>query len=233
MKILVADDDPITLESVQTCLKMEGFDVVLARDGDEALRLWRTHQPDLLCLDIMMPHASGYEVCRQVRLADPGVPILFLSAKNEEIDVVVGFQLGADDFIRKPFGKHEFLARLRVAIRRSRPATAPRPRLIMHDLVVYPLELRAERAGAEIELSPREIAILELLHEHAGEVVDRNVLLDRCWGMEYFPESRTLDQHISKLRKRIELDPLNPQIIETVRSVGYRYRPRSEKSPSS
>ncbi len=224
MKILVADDDPITLDSLEACLKSEGFDVVLARDGHQALQLWKKHQPGLLCLDIMMPQVSGYEVCQAVRLADPNVPILFLSAKNEEIDVVVGFQLGADDFIRKPFGKHEFLARLRVALRRSQPATLPRRSFTMHDLVVYPLELRAEREGAEIELSPREIGILELLHTYSGQVVDRNLLLDRCWGIDYFPESRTLDQHIAKLRKRIEVDPLNPKIIETVRSVGYRFR---------
>ena len=224
MKILVADDDPITRESLDACLKLEGFDVILARDGAEALELWRKHRPELLCLDIMMPHTSGYEVCREVRASQPDVPILFLSAKSEEIDVVVGFQLGADDFIRKPFGKHEFLARLRVAIKRSRPATNARRSFTMRDLVVYPLELRAERRGVEIELSPREIAILELLYQRAGEVVDRNALLDHGWGLNYFPESRTLDQHISKLRKRIEVDPLDPQIIETVRAAGYRFR---------
>ncbi len=228
MRILVADDDPITLESLETSLKLEGFDVVLARDGAQALQMWKKHRPDLLCLDIMMPHTSGYDVCKAVRLTDPNVPILFLSAKNEEIDVVLGFQLGADDFIRKPFGKHEFLARLRVALRRSQPATLSRRSFTMHDLVVYPLELRAERNGVEMELSPREIAILELLHKHAGQVVDRNSLLDQCWGIDYFPESRTLDQHIAKLRKRIELDPLDPQIIETIRSVGYRHRPRQK-----
>lgn len=225
MKILVADDDPITRESLGACLKSEGFDVVLAQNGAEALAAWKRDRPDLLCLDIMMPHISGYDVCREVRATHPDIPILFLSAKSEEIDVVVGFQLGADDFIRKPFGKHEFLARLRVAIRRSKPVAAARRSFAMHDLVVYPLELRAERAGEEIELSPREIAILELLHRRTGEVVDRNSLLDHGWGLNYFPESRTLDQHISKLRKRIELDPLNPQIIETVRAAGYRYRP--------
>ncbi len=225
MKILVADDDPITRESLDACLKSEGFDVVLAQNGAEALWMWEKHRPELLCLDIMMPQTSGYEVCREVRRTHPDVPILFLSAKSEEIDVVVGFQLGADDFIRKPFGKHEFLARLRVAIKRSKPAVSARRSFTMRDLVVYPLELRAERQGAEIELSPREIAILELLHRRAGEVVDRNALLDHAWGLHYFPESRTLDQHISKLRKRIELDPLNPQIIETVRAAGYRYRP--------
>jgi DNA-binding response OmpR family regulator len=112
-----------------------------------------------------------------------------------------------------------------VAIRRSKPAATGRRSFAMRDLAIFPLELRAERAGREIELSPREIAILELLHRRAGEVVDRNALLDHAWGIHYFPESRTLDQHISKLRKRIEIDPLNPQIIETVRAAGYRYRP--------
>ena len=225
MKILVADDDPITLESLAACLAPEGFEVLAAPDGRRALELWKKHRPDLLCLDIMMPHVSGYEVCRAVRATDPRVPLLFLSAKSEEIDVVLGLQLGADDFMRKPFGKHEFLARIKAALRRVQKSDAPRRSFTMGDLVVYPLELRAERGREEIELSPRETEILKLLHERAGEVVDRDALLDRCWGIDYFPESRTLDQHIAKLRKRIERDPANPELIETVRGAGYRYRP--------
>ena len=224
MKILIADDDPITLDSLQACLNAEGFEVFPARDGRQALELWHKHRPDVLCLDIMMPHVGGYDVCREVRATDPAVPLLFVSAKNEEIDVVLGLQLGADDFIRKPFGKHEFIARIRVALRRSQMRDAPRRSFTMGDLLVYPLELRATRAGLEIELSPREISILELLHERAGQAVDRDALLNRCWGIDYFPESRTLDQHIAKLRKRIEHDPANPELIETVRGVGYRYR---------
>ncbi len=226
MKILFADDDPVTLDSLDACAAPEGFTSLLARDGRQALDLWQQHRPDLLCLDIMMPHFDGYEVCRQVRAADPAVPVLFLSAKNEEIDVVVGLQLGADDFIRKPFGKHELLARIRTALRRVQSRTNAGRHFTMRDLVVYPRELRAERAGISIDLSPREAGILELLHERAGEVVDRDALLNRCWGLDYFPESRTLDQHIAKLRKRIEADPANPQIIETVRGVGYRFRAR-------
>jgi DNA-binding response OmpR family regulator len=224
MKILIADDDPITLDSLQACLKEEGFEVLPARDGRQAVELWERHRPDVLCLDIMMPHISGYEVCRRVRATDPAVPVLFVSAKQEEIDVVIGLQLGADDFIRKPFGKHEFIARIRVALRRSRKPGAPGRSFTMRDLVIYPLELRATRAGAEIDLSPREASILELLHEHAGQVVNRDALLNHCWGIDYFPESRTLDQHISKLRKRIEIDPAHPELIETIRGVGYRYR---------
>ena len=226
MKILIADDDPITLDALNACLQSEGYQVFLAADGLQALELWKRHQPDLLCLDIMMPHLSGYEVCRAVRAEDSRVPLLFLSAKSEEIDVVVGLQLGADDFMRKPFGKHELLARVRGALRRSQKSDAAPSHFSMHDVTVYPKELRAERAGIEIALSPREVSILKLLHERAGEVVDRNTLLDSCWGIDFFPESRTLDQHIAKLRKRIEIDPVNPELIETVRGIGYRYRPK-------
>src|SRR5204862_5420496 len=146
----------------------EGFTAFLARDGREALELWQKHRPDLLCLDIMMPHVDGYEVCRKVRAADPHAPVLFLSAKSEEIDVVVGLQLGADDFIRKPFGKHEFLARIRSVLRRMQSRSEPPRSFQLADLRVYPLELRARRGHAEIDLSPRECAILGLLHERAG-----------------------------------------------------------------
>ena len=223
MKLLLADDDPITLDSLRACVEPEGFVTLLARDGQEAFSLWERHPPDLLCLDIMMPRLDGYEVCRRVRAADAGVPVLFLSAKNEEIDVVVGLQLGADDFIRKPFGKHELLARIAAALRRTRARTEPSLCFAMRDLLVWPGELRAERDGISIDLSPRETAILALLHERAGQVLDRDTILNRCWGLDYFPESRTLDQHIAKLRKRVETRADHP-IIETVRGVGYRFR---------
>ena len=225
MTILLADDDPITLDALRACVEPEGFRALLARHGGEAIALWEKHRPDLLCLDIMMPQVDGYEVCRRVRAADAQIPVLFLSAKSEEIDVVVGLQLGADDFIRKPFGKHELLARIRAALRRVQARTNGARSFRLRDLVVYPLELRAERGGASIDLSPREAGILEVLHEKSGQVVDRDTLLNRCWGLDYFPESRTLDQHIAKLRKRVEVDPANPTIIETVRGVGYRHRP--------
>jgi DNA-binding response OmpR family regulator len=227
MKLLLADDDPITLDALHACAAPEGFTTLLARDGREALALWEKHRPDLCCLDIMMPHIDGYEVLRRIRAADACVPVLFLSAKSEEIDVVVGLQLGADDFIRKPFGKHELLARLRAVLRRAQGRGPAARSIALRDLTVWPLELRAERAGVSIDLSPREAAILNLLHERAGEVVDRDALLNRCWGAEYYPESRTLDQHIAKLRKRVEADPANPTLIETVRGVGYRYRPQA------
>lgn len=229
MKILIAEDDPVTLDSVDACLNGEGFSTLLAKTGKEAIRLWKQEKPDLVCLDIMMPETDGYEVCRHIRNSDKTLPILFLSAKNEEIDVVIGLELGADDFIRKPFGKHELLARIRTALRRrdtSAKASARSNFRIGEELTVYPSQLRATRESSkeEIDLSPREVSILNYLHQHAGDAVHRDQLLDHCWGIDYFPESRTLDQHIAKLRKRIELDPANPRLIETVRGVGYRVR---------
>jgi DNA-binding response OmpR family regulator len=223
MTILLADDDPITLDSLAACLRPEGFQVLLAKDGSEALALWQKHKPDLLCLDIMMPGVDGYEVCRRVREKDGRVPVLFLSAKSEEIDVVVGLRLGADDFVRKPFGKHELIARIHSALRRVSTAKTPAACFEMGVLRVFPDELRAQRGEeASVDLTPREVALLKLLHERRGQALSRDVFLDACWGLDYMPESRTLDQHIAKLRKKIEQEP--EEFIETVRSVGYRWR---------
>ena len=222
MTILLADDDPVTLETLAACLQPEGFHTLLARHGTEALTLWKKHRPDLLCLDIMMPGMDGYEVCRQIRAEDARVPILFISAKGEEIDVVLGLRLGADDFVRKPFGKHELIARIQTALRRTRSATSPATASFeLGPLRIMSCELRAERGTESIDLTPREISILKLLHDHPGQVISRDTMLDVCWGLEYLPESRTLDQQIAKLRKKIERDE---EIIETVRGSGHRWR---------
>lgn len=221
MKILIADDDPLTLDALATCVESEGFTTLRAANGREAVKLWREGKPDLLCLDIMMPHIDGYEVCRRVRTSDRAVPILFLSAKNQEIDVVVGLDLGADDFIRKPFTRSEVMARIRAALRRSAPRGGG-DSFTLHDLTVRPKSLIAERDGKSIELTPREVSMLRLLHDHCGEAVSRDAFLDTCWGLDYFPDSRTLDQHILLLRKKIEKDPAHPAIIQTVRAIGYR-----------
>lgn len=220
MKILVTEDDPLTLEALGALLRIEGFQVAEAADGETALTLWETEKPDLICLDIMMPGMDGYEVCRRLRLLDEKVPILFLSAKREERDIVAGLEIGADDFIRKPFTTGEVMARIRAALRRTYPEKGRR-RIQMHDLTLWPDELRAERSGREIELTPREVKMLLLLAEHKDRPVSRDLFLDRCWGMDYFPDSRTLDQHIHVLRKKIGDDST---LIETVRGVGYRYR---------
>lgn len=222
MTILIAEDDPLTLDALSTCIESEGFTALRAPDGKQAIDLWRSEKPDLLCLDIMMPHIDGYEVCRRVRASDRTVPILFLSAKNQEIDVVVGLDLGADDFIRKPFTRREVMARIRAALRRRVPE-GESEHFRLADLTVHPSSLLAKRDGKSIDLTPREVSMLRLLHEHRGEPVSRDAFLDTCWGIDYFPDSRTLDQHILLLRKKIEVDPAEPQIIRTVRAVGYRF----------
>lgn len=168
MKILIPEDDPVTGDSIRKILEMEGFSPVLARDGEEALRLWAEEKPDLVCLDIMMPKKDGFSVCRAIRAEGLITPVLFLSAKNEEVDVVVGLELGADDFIRKPFGKHELVARIRRALNRSTMKAEPADVFGMGHLKVFPKQLRATAEDKEVELTPREVAILKVLCVNAS-----------------------------------------------------------------
>ena len=164
MKILLAEDDPLTREALTASLESEGFAVTATSNGPAALECWASESPDLVCLDIMMPGMDGYEVCRRIRAIDARIPIVFLSAKNEEIDIVVGLELGADDFVRKPFGRHELLARIRGALRRSpgkdkARGTRERFSFTMGPITVFPKELRADLENETIELTPREVAI--------------------------------------------------------------------------
>ena len=223
LKILIAEDDIIMREALAAVLEAEGFFPIIAANGNEALTLFEQEHPLLVCLDIMMPKIDGFEVCRRIRARNKNVPILFLSAKNQEIDVLAGFRLGADDFIRKPFTRSEVVARIHAVLRRSHAPEKFRLSFSMHDLKVWPEELRAERGGREIELTPREVSMLTLLFEYAGSPVTRDIFLDRCWGIDYFPDSRTLDQHIATLRRKVEI-PEGSEVIETVRGVGYRFR---------
>ena len=226
MKILVAEDDGHTRAGLQAIFEAEGYQVVTASDGRSALELFTREQPDCVCLDIMMPGLSGYDVCREIRRHDPSVPVILISAKSEEIDTVVGLELGADDFIVKPFGVKEVVARIRAVTRRRVATFAPSARptpFRIGDLEVSPSELRARRGGDTIELSLRDVKILTLLHEQKGSVVSRDTFFNRCWGLDHVPNSRTLDQHIAQLRKRIEVNAASPSIILTVHGVGYRY----------
>jgi two-component system alkaline phosphatase synthesis response regulator PhoP len=226
MKVLVAEDNPFTLSGLTEVLQAEGYRVLAADCGATALELFEREAPDFVCLDIMMPKVNGYEVCRRMRAARPHTPIVFITAKSEEVDKVLGLELGADDFIVKPFGVKEVVARIRAVTRRCRPSASlpdasPFP---MGDLTVYPAELRARRKSETIELSLRDVKLLQLLFSHRGRVLDRNTIFNHCWGEDYFPNSRSLDQHVSQLRKRIELDPKAPVIIRTVHGAGYRYQ---------
>ena len=226
MKILVVEDDARTRKGLVEILANEGYDTCAAANGREALAVFAKEKPDAICLDIMMPDLSGYDVCREIRKTNSSVPILFISAKSEEVDKVLGLELGADDYISKPFGVKEVVARIRAVTRRClagrQPAAGPAS-FAMADLKVVPAELRVYRGKKAIEVSLRDMRILQLLHENRGRVLDRNTLFDVCWGMNHMPNSRSLDQHISQLRKRIEINPAEPKIIRTVHSAGYRY----------
>ncbi|MCC6491306.1 MAG: response regulator transcription factor [Candidatus Hydrogenedentes bacterium] len=226
MKVLIAEDDTNIRNGLAEILQAEGYETLTARDGREALTLFRQQGPDFVCLDIMMPGVNGYDVCREIRKSDSAVPVVFISAKSEEVDKVLGLELGADDYIMKPFGVREVVARIRAVTRRcfaAPSAKTPGAPFMMGDLEVLPAQLRARRGDELIDLSLRDVKILGLLHHNRGNVVDRDTLLNECWGVDYMPNSRTLDQHISQLRKRIERDPKEPRIILTVHGAGYRY----------
>jgi DNA-binding response OmpR family regulator len=226
MKVLIAEDDPHTRAGLAEILETEGYRTVAAENGKEALRLFARESPDFVCLDIMMPGVSGYDVCREIRRSNPDVPVIFISAKSEEIDKVVGLELGADDFIVKPFGVKEVIARVRAVTRRrfaQKPPAAAPASFHMGDLDIFPAELRARRGATVVELSLRDVKILTLLYEHRGEVVSRDTFFNKCWGIDHVPNSRTLDQHIAQLRKRIEHDAKSPAIVRTVHGIGYRY----------
>ncbi|MCA9553028.1 MAG: response regulator transcription factor [Myxococcales bacterium] len=227
MKVLVAEDDPHMRRGIEEILEGEGYQVVAVADGEAAVEAYRSHAPDFVCLDIMMPKLNGYDVCRVIRRSSATVPIMFLSAKSEEVDKVLGLELGADDYVMKPFGVKEFAARVRAICRRAL-RTAPAhevSQFILHDLTVLPAELRARRGDQLVELSLREVRLLRCFFEHPGQALDRDRLFAAGWGHKAYPNSRTLDQHISKLRKKVELDPTSPRIIQTVHGLGYRYEP--------
>ncbi len=231
LKILVAEDDPNTRAALVEVLGREGHEVVAAADGKQAMFYLERQSFDLACLDVMMPGASGYDLCRYIRGRDWRMPILFITAKGEEIDKVVGLELGADDYIVKPFGIQEVLARIRAITRRC--IAAPTETCVadsihgddfeMDDLRISPRSLRAVRGEQTIEITPRELKLLQVLWSKRGQVVTRIDLCRAAWEQGHMPGSRTLDQTISQLRKRIEIDPQSPRIIHTVYGVGYRY----------
>ena len=226
MKILVAEDDEYLLHGLCDIFESEGYTTIKASDGEMALALFQTEAPDFVCLDVMMPKVNGYDVCKQIRKQNLTVPVLFLSAKSEEIDRVLGLELGADDFITKPFGIREVIARIRAITRRYFQTTKPDqtpPNFQMNDITIVPKELRAYRNKQAIELSLRDISILSLLYQNKNQGASRSLLLDHCWGIDCMPNSRTVDQHIAQLRKKVEQDPKHPVIIQTLHGVGYRF----------
>ena len=232
MKVLVAENEKQTRSLLSEILRKEGFDVIEAEDGDQAFILYSKETPDFVCLDILMPGLSGIDVCKKIRETNQDVPIIFITAKTDTIDKIVGLEIGGDDYIIKPFDINEVVTRIRTVARRclgkvSEGVVAseddPNADFQIHDLCVMPKKLQAEKGGEVINLSLRDIKILKLLADNIDAVVHRDTLLDVAWGEHIMPESRTVDWHISQLRKKVESDPKNPVIIQTVHGVGYKY----------
>ena len=222
--ILVVDDEPILRETLAEALDADGFRVVTAADGREALSRFREHQPDLVVLDLMLPELSGIEVCRIIR-AESSVPIVMLTAKSSELDKVVGLELGADDYVTKPFSLRELSARIRALLRRSEQlAEAPTPPVELGLLTVDLAGHRLLRDGERVPLKPKVFELLAYLLRHPGQVLTREQLLEHVWGYDYAGETRTVDVHVHWLRAAIEPDPAAPVYLHTVRGVGYVFR---------
>lgn len=225
-RILVVDDEESILQFVSYNLRKEGYDVTVASDGDRALELAEQTPFDLVVLDIMLPGADGYEVCRRLR-ARSDTPVLFLSARDTELDKVVGLEIGGDDYLAKPFGVRELIARVKALLRRSGPRSAEAARGDEAPLAVAGIELDeashlAHSGDTPIDLTPREFELLACLMRHAGRVLSREQLLKEAWGWQYVVETKTVDTHIKRLRDKLVAAGVDPAVVETVRGYGYR-----------
>lgn len=228
-RILVAEDDRAILTGVADLLESEGYEVIPAVNGAEALELYRQRSPDLVLLDVMMPEMSGYDVCRAIRGENPVVPVVMLTAKGQEVDRVVGLELGADDYIVKPFGMAELLARVRAALRRGALAAGAKESGEESSLAIGNVRvdfdaMAGSRGGSPFTLTPRENALLRFFADREGKVLSRDVLLEDVWGIECDVTTRTVDQHVVRLRQKIEDDPSKPVHLLTVHGAGYRFR---------
>ena len=225
-RLLVVDDEDSILQFVSYNLRKEGYEVTCATSGDEALALVNEQPYDLVVLDIMLPGMDGYEICRRLR-AKSAVPVLFLSARDTELDKVVGLELGADDYLAKPFGIRELIARVKALLRRSGASTIPGAAEEGETLEAAGMRLdedaHAATAGeTPIDLTPREFELLACLMRYAGKVLSREQLLRQAWGWEYLTETKTVDTHIKRLRDKLAAAGVDPAVVETVRGYGYR-----------
>jgi DNA-binding response OmpR family regulator len=221
-RILIVDDEPQMVRGLEDNLRFEGYETVSARDGRAALALAARESPDLVLLDVMMPGMSGWDVCRELRAKGLEMPVIMLTARGEEADRVRGLEIGADDYVSKPFGLRELSARIRAVLRR------PGPRQTIGELAFgdVRLDLRgrvASKGGREVKLTRKEFELLRYLVEFRGEVITRERLLDEVWGYDRFPTTRTVDTHVLRLRQKFEDDPERPRLIVTVHGQGYRF----------
>jgi two-component system alkaline phosphatase synthesis response regulator PhoP len=224
-RILIAEDEADMVAGLRDNLQFEGYDVLVATDGAEALKKATTENPDLILLDVMMPKMDGLEVCRRVREGGIMIPILMLTAKSQEIDVVRGLEVGADDYVTKPFSIRELLARIKAALRRTGAGKGLSRTLRIGEATIDLVKGHVDRGGEMHTLGHFELEILKMLVENAEKPVDRNKLLEVIWGLEGFPITRTVDNHIVSLRRKIEVDAKHPRHIVTVHSIGYKFVP--------
>jgi DNA-binding response OmpR family regulator len=229
--ILLVDDEPLISDSLSYSLRREGFDVVAVTEGGQALKAVQEQKPDLVVLDVMLPDMSGLEVCRRLRTNNP-IPVIMLTARGEEVDRVLGLEVGADDYLAKPFSFRELLARIRATLRRveldrTAPQTQP---IVLWDLTLDPTARRIIKGDQELQLSAREFDLLSILMRNAGRALSREELLAQVWGEDWIGDPRTLDVHVRWLRLKIEEDPASPQYIQTVRGYGYRFAGPEELS---
>ena len=224
-KVLVVEDDPAILRGLADNLSYEGYEVFTACDGEAAYVLQKNRKPDMIVLDLMLPRMSGLELCRKLRVEGIQTPILMLTARSEESDRVIGLDLGADDYVTKPFSVRELMARVRALLRRTQSASTLPDELRFQDVEVDFLRYIARRSGKAVEMTRKEFATLRFLVARAGEVVTRDELLNEVWGFECYPVSRTVDNHIAALRAKLESNPAQPEHIRTVHGVGYKFVP--------
>ena len=223
-KILVVEDDPAHLLALEDNLKFAGYEVSTARSGREALQLLRQEKFHLIVLDIMLPYVSGFEVCKRLRESGDETPIIMLTAKTQEQDRVQGLDLGADDYITKPFSVNELLARVRAVLRRFGHQTRMLERFSFGDMEFDFKKYEARKGGVELDISSREFQILKILITHEGEVVSRYTLIGEIWGYDDFPTQRTIDTHVARLRQKLEDDSAQPKHILTVYGAGYKFQ---------
>lgn len=223
-KILLVDDEKTLVKALIFNLEKEGYQVIPAYDGEEALKKMEGENPDLLILDLMLPGVDGFEVCRRVR-KNYDIPIIMLTAKGDDIDKILGLELGADDYITKPFNPRELLARVKAILRRSNTQNSSIKNLIkVQDLQIDLYQHRVRVKDQEIDLTSKEFALLNLMASNPGRVYSREQLLEQIWGYNYYGDARTVDVHIRHLREKIETDPSNPRYILTVWGTGYKFR---------
>jgi phosphate regulon transcriptional regulator PhoB len=224
MKVLVVDDENPIVEAVAYNLRKEGFQALTASDAEQCLDIARAEKPDLIILDVMLPSASGFDVCRMLRKQND-VPIIMLTARAEETDRVVGLELGADDYITKPFSMRELMARVKTVLRRTNTGSVATESVVrVGNLTVDPNRYEVTLGDKRIELSPKEFDLLRFMATHPGQVFSRQSLLDRVWGADAYVEDRTVDVHIRWLREKIEVNASRPERLLTVRGVGYKFR---------